>query len=127
MQIPGHQLVCPDCDDIVEAIEGSKIAFCNCGSSICTMCGMQDHFGATCKESYDNTKDFQLIELPKPNEQSGAQTKEEERYIEAKLAFDYFIKKGNNRIVKIEYVHNPELTRRYEAKRKEIADRGIDP
>ena len=116
LNLPGRKkLVCLGCNKKFDTDAESELAMCSCGNTMCSRCGTQSHPGATCLESFRNTREYQMIELF----EDSTNPELRDQYNRAVFGFEKFVG-GGRKLLKAELVVNPELQRRYNLKKQEL-------
>ena len=92
----GMQLTfCFNCKIVVKLDESQDFTTCTCGSKVCSVCGLKDHFGFTC---FYMISDLPYAEIPlsPPRDPNRCESVLEFEYMRARYAFNNFVNPGSN-------------------------------
>ncbi|OMJ94781.1 hypothetical protein SteCoe_1961 [Stentor coeruleus] len=114
-------LFCFKCQHHLELSNDKKTTCPNCGKATCNNCGKEWHYGLTCFY-FVSKKNYEIIDLPIPNNPLHPKSLLEQEYLNAKYAFDNYliqgIRLGFNRA---KLIVNKKLEKRYAKKKKKMA------
>ena len=118
----GVQLTfCFKCKIVVKLDDSKDSITCMCGSKICSVCGLKDHFGFTCFYMISDKK-YAEIPLSPPRDPNHCQSVLEFEYMRAKYAFNNFVNPAYNLEFKsATLIVNKALEDRYSKKKVEMA------
>ena len=111
---------CPKCLLLVSLDYKYKTSKCRCGQEICNNCERPAHL-ETCF-FYESTQEFEIIDLPAPEEIGKPKNLREQEYLNAKYAFEHFLEdQGNTYYFKsAKLIVNKPLEVRYAAKKEKM-------
>lgn len=103
---------CFSCLCLIDLDYSKKATRCACGQEICNNCTRKAHL-ETCFY-YESHQDFEIIDLPPPNDVSMPQNLKEQEYIKAKYAFENFLEnQGAFSFKSAKLIVNKKLEKRY--------------
>ena len=111
---------CFNCKIVVKLDDSKDFITCTCGSKICSVCGLQDHFGFTC---FYMISDLPYAEIPlsPPRNPDHYESVLEFEYMRARYAFNNFVSPANNLEFKsATLIVNKTLEDRYSKKKVEM-------
>jgi len=111
---------CPNCKKHMELDKKKTEESCVCGTKICVRCTQTLHEGLSCYNVAGlQLNDPPFIDIYPPNNLSNYEYLREE-YENAKFAFEKFARAANLKMAQVKLVVNPDLEKKFEAKKKQL-------